>query len=337
MIMAPNYKDVVLKIQNVEQELLRHLRLQSGLETMFQVTINTILLFYADSLTRTNQGLAAVFDQDAFVLLGISLPSSMILAVLLALNLVGLSMAQYNGVVDQRGHLYQPFGKLLILIGCCCANLTRIMSFVLYFAPSLGLFNLLHHYQGNKTKISLKNINQTKFSLAEMVDFIILDKHYVKYAHVLYLTNQSDYQSLIDIQRGQYIYFTDWYGNEAAIYEPPSIELYTLYSLTTYFVMFLGIFLMHVFTIFIIDKIWVKNIPQCATLFERTLHSILKSNFPFPYSNWLNRNGGCLDHINGKKLAQTEVFISMAINLIFNLILLFPLNILCKHYLFMII
>ena len=151
VMMAPNYKEIVLKIQTIEQELLRHLRLQSGLETMFQVTINTILLLYAASLTRSRQGLAALFDQDAFVFLGITLPSSMILAVLLALNLVGLSMAQYNGIVDQRGHLYQPIGKLLLLIGSCCANLTRIMSFTLYFAPSLGLFNLLHHYQGKQS------------------------------------------------------------------------------------------------------------------------------------------------------------------------------------------
>ena len=147
-MMAPNYKEIVLKIQNVEQELLRHLKLQSGLETMFQVTINTILLLYVDSLTRSRQGLAALFERDAFVFLGISLPSSMVLAALLALNLVGLSMVQYNGIVEQRGHLYQPFGKLLLLIGSCCANLMRIMSFTLYFAPSLGLFDLLHHYQG---------------------------------------------------------------------------------------------------------------------------------------------------------------------------------------------
>ena len=146
--MAPNYKEIVLKIQNVEQELMSHLRLHSGLETMFQSTINTILLLYAASLTRSRQGLAALFDQDAFVFLGITLPSSMVLAVLLVLNFVGLISAQYNGIIGQRGHLYQPFGKLLKLIGCSCANLTRIMSFTLYFAPSLGLFNLLHHYQG---------------------------------------------------------------------------------------------------------------------------------------------------------------------------------------------
>ena len=67
-----------------------------------------------------------------------------------------------------------------------------------------------------------------------MVDFVILNKHYVKYAHVLYLTNQSDYQSLIDIQRGQYIYFTDWYGHEAAEYQPPSITRFVYIYVATY-------------------------------------------------------------------------------------------------------
>ena len=165
-----------------------------------------------------------------------------------------------------------------------------------------------------------------------MVEFMVLNPRYDphRYPHVLYLTNQSNYQSLINIQRGQYINFTYGIGEKAFLYEPPSIELYTLYSLTTYFFMFLGIFTMHVLTIFIVDKKWVKNIPQGTTVFERLLHSILKSNLPFPYTNWLNGNGGCRDHMNGKKAAQTEVFISMAINLMFNLILLFPLNILCK-------
>ena len=166
-----------------------------------------------------------------------------------------------------------------------------------------------------------------------MIEFITLNPSYGnRYPSVVYLTNQSFYQSLIDIQRGQYIPFTDSMGYDAYTYEPPSIELYTLYSLATYFFIFLGILTIHVFTIFIVDKIWVKNIPQSANVFERILHSLLKSNFPFPYTNWLNGNGDCLDHMNGKKAAQTEVFISMAINLTFNLILLFPLNILCKIY-----
>ena len=81
-----------------------------------------------------------------------------------------------------------------------------------------------------------------------MVEFFVLNPvHGKNFAYVLYLNNQSDYQSLIDIQRGQYINFTYGKGHKGALYETPSIELYTQYSLTTYFVMFWGIFTMHVF------------------------------------------------------------------------------------------
>ena len=166
-----------------------------------------------------------------------------------------------------------------------------------------------------------------------MVDFNVLNPVFATvYPHVLYLTNQSSYQSLLDIQRGQYINYTYGMGFLGASYEPPSIELYTHYSLSTYFFIFCSLVAIHVLTIFIIDKIWVKNIPQSANLLERILHSIQKSNFPFPFVNWHNGDGGCHEHMKRKSAAQTEVLISTGINLVFNMILLFPLAILCMIF-----
>ena len=56
--MAPNFKEVVMKIKCLEEEILRHTRLQLGLETIFQVTANAILLLYAQTSTRARQGLS---------------------------------------------------------------------------------------------------------------------------------------------------------------------------------------------------------------------------------------------------------------------------------------
>ena len=163
-----------------------------------------------------------------------------------------------------------------------------------------------------------------------MVDFNVLNPvDGMALPHVLYLSNQSSYQSLVDIQRGQYINYTYGTGFLGASYDPPSIELYTQYSLSTYFFIFCSLVSMHVLTIFVIDRIWVKNIPQSANLLERILHSIQKSNCPFPFANWHNGDGGCLEHMDRKRAAQTEVLISIGINLVFNMILLFPLAILC--------
>ena len=113
-------------------------------------------------------------------------------------------------------------------------------------------------------------------------------------------------------------------------YVTPPLELYTQFSLQTHFFALWGILVLQTCTIFVIDKIWVKNIPNTATLWDRLLHSVQKASVPFPYANWHQENGNCSDHLRRKQMAQQEVLISIMINLIFNMILLVPLPIFCE-------
>ena len=135
--------------------------------------------------------------------------------------------------------------------------------------------------------------------------------------HIYPLTNNS----WPNIERGQFINGT---------FEPPSLDLYTQLSLQSTFLIFWGILLLQSLTIFIVDKIWVKNIPHTANLWDRILHSIQKSSYPFPYVNWHEENGSCLQHLKRKKLVDQEVLLTIFVNLVFNMILLFPLPIFCK-------
>ena len=111
---------------------------------------------------------------------------------------------------------------------------------------------------------------------------------------------------------------------------PPSLDVYIQFSLQSSFMIFWGILLLQSITIFIVDKIWVKNIPQTTNLWNRILHSIQKSSYPFPYTNWHEENGTCLQHLQRKKLVDQEVLVTITVNLVFNMILLFPLPIFCK-------
>ena len=147
--------------------------------------------------------------------------------------------------------------------------------------------------------------------------------------HIHPLTNIS----LAQLQRGKLTEYTidtptgPFYEYD---YVPPPLELYTQFSLQTYFFAFWGILVLQTCTIFVIDKIWVKNIPNNATLWDRLLHSIQKASFPFPYTNWHQENGNCSDHLRRKQMAQQEVLVSILINLVFNMILLVPLPIFCE-------
>ena len=113
-------------------------------------------------------------------------------------------------------------------------------------------------------------------------------------------------------------------------YEPVPLQLYVRFSFLSYFVAFIGILLLQSFTIFIIDICLLKTMPLTVTLWERILHAIQKSHLPFPYQNWHEGKGSCLDHMKKKKLVEKEVLTATIVNLAFNMVMLIPLVILCK-------
>ena len=160
-----------------------------------------------------------------------------------------------------------------------------------------------------------------------MFSFQIFDPSTNWLSHPSSLTNIT-LASLASLQRGRYYFEND--GNNVYIYDPPAIELYTKFSLETYFLTFWGILFFQTLVIFIVDKVWSRTIPKCATLWERIIHAIVKSHFAFPYVNWHETVGNCQHHIERQKAAKHEVFVTMAINLVFNMAMLFPLVILCK-------
>ena len=134
---------------------------------------------------------------------------------------------------------------------------------------------------------------------------------------------------LSNIQRGKFNEFKE-VGMGYSGYDPPLLELYTQFSLQTYFFVFWGIITLQSICILVMDKLFVKNIPNNVTLWERFIHACQKSHFPFPYVNWHEEKGTCSDHVKRKNAVQKEVLLSIVVNLAFNIVLLFPLLILCK-------
>ena len=153
--MSPWFQEVVDNIANLEETIVKHNRLQMGLETIFQFTGNIILIFYSLSETKTRQGLAALFQEDGIVIFGKNIPPNVMIAFLLATNSASFIKGNLNGIMAGHGSNYSPIALSLLLLSIGCASTVRIISMILYFAPGLGLFNLLHHYQGSFNVLSL--------------------------------------------------------------------------------------------------------------------------------------------------------------------------------------
>ena len=150
--MAPNFQEVVMKIQCLDEEILKHTRLQLGLETIFQVTANAILLLYVQSTTRARQGLTSLFDKD-IDFMGFSLPPELVIGILLAINLMSFIKVHMNGMIEGYASNYSILGKVLMLLNVICSTMVRIASMALYFSTTLGLFDLLGHYQGEHYQV----------------------------------------------------------------------------------------------------------------------------------------------------------------------------------------
>ena len=147
--MIPHFEENASIIKGLEEEKCRHVRLQQGLETIYQLTLSLLLLFYAISTTRTSQGLSALFESDNNIeIIGISMSATLVIAINTGLNFFSFVYANLNGI---RGNsCYFPITSQLILaLSILCSCLSRIMSIVLYFSPALGLLDLLHHYKGD--------------------------------------------------------------------------------------------------------------------------------------------------------------------------------------------
>ena len=128
--------------------------------------------------------------------------------------------------------------------------------------------------------------------------------------------------NILDIERGVW-------NVTGQTYAPPPITTYTYFTLQQYFGIFAGLLAFQTFVIFVVKYFWSLDFKNLNCL-EKLLHSIESSHFAFPVHDWDHEQGSCEDHMYRMKRNRTETLIVTMINLGFNLILLFPLAILCK-------
>ena len=148
MALASKYHEICISIQKTQDELNKHARVQLSIETIYQLAGSIILLCLGYSHTRTNQGLSAMFMQDEIVLMNVTFSSNLVLGTFMAMNLTSFIKVHINGIVQEYSSNTRVAGKIMLIISILLGSLIRISSITLYFSPILGLFQLLHHYQG---------------------------------------------------------------------------------------------------------------------------------------------------------------------------------------------
>ena len=303
-------KKCILREKNLDQiqNMLRHqqelkrqyvtfLATEIGLETVFQMVLQLVMLLLTETETPTSGGLESMFRREDTSVLGLfSVESSAILTISICWSLKSFIIYHLRAVkVDKQ---FFPTRCLLVLLAwTTVAACKRVMVLVAFFAPSFGLFSLLHHWR------------------AEQIPFAVRQTRPVIPSDVLHLYNTTPVL-WSDLDRW------DWAEEPPA---PPSYALYTGLSTGEYFILFWLLVTLHTASLYILKLLTSPAFRRNNSLIERLVHALRAINLPSVFEDWDGPHGTVEDYRRRHCQVNIEMVSTMIVNLTFNLSMLLPL------------
>ena len=294
-----SYIELKIKIKNKENQSLMeerekikralnmHIKLELGLETVYQLGGQIILLVLAYTETPTQIGLGAMFAEvedwrDQILLIG---------SILLSFN--SCITSHWKALTACRE--YFPLkSKVVSALFCLLGCLTRVTAIVMYFAGPLGLFSLLRHLQGERYPWNEK---------------------------ILTLVNPDGSMVLGNSPPFMWATVDRSYENSST----PNYILYIGMGLRYYLLMFFVGIGIHTMVIFIAKSERNPEIWRKMNFLDKIIHSIENANVPYNIKEWDDGKGDANEHKKRMQSNWFEVRSIIIINGVFNTFFLLPL------------
>ena len=196
--------------------------------------------------------------------------------------------------------------KLVIALFALFATSTGILVNVIFFAPSLGLFDILGHWQAEQLPFTVSS-PPTEEQLEKGYRTKMLNG---SNGDMLRIHNQALIPwGLID----------RWSEGE-----PPSYTLYTIFNLRTFFILFFVIKLLQTVIIFIVKRVTSPSFKK-AGLIKQIIHAFENTSISVPFKDWEIEAGTVIEHRQRLQEVVKEVLLTLAVNKVIGLIMLLPL------------
>ena len=277
-------------------------RVDLGFETIYQTVFQIVLLLLASTDTGTTVGLKEMFKKaDTIIpIIGVSISGNVILGFSIAFSLNTCFNLHVKSVKVSKGFLLiKPY--LTVFLWAMVSVVKRIMIMVIFFTPSLGLFNILHHWI----------LEQTPFvfgKLAKEGKLKAIDE-------MLYVYNKTPVP-WSDIDR--------WDYTDPEDPTPPPYTLYTGLDPGLAFGLFWVLLLLNAITVFVIKVITVEKFYKFNIL-DIVLHCLENCHIPLPWRDW-DEGAGSVEEVRARyRRVRTEVVLTMLVNLLFNMVMLVPM------------
>ena len=292
-------KELMEKKKKLKLELSKFTKTDLGFELIYQISIQLLLVLLNKTKTPTTGGLELLFEQASVF----GLEGSTLIALTTFWSFKTCILLQRKAIKTEKGFL--PFtSQLAIVFWSAIAAARRILTLIIFFLPSLGLFDLLTHWKAEQIPFSVR--------------LEAVQKNILSSGDIIQLNNMSRNVPWTLVDRWQYN-STNPENNEA-----PHFRYYTGIDLGESFCVFLALSALQMFSLAIVKVLTVKNIKK-ERVFDVFIHILENLNFPFPYKDWDVDNQSTVDDYK-KKLTEVnkEMAWSYCFNIPFNILMFTP-------------
>ena len=308
--MLPDDLTYIKAKEDLKRTLNCHIKLDLGLETVYQLAITLILLFLSYTKTPVEKSLKAVFNE------GLEPLSISLLIASTVLSAISFASSHCKGLNVCREHF--PFmSRLVASLYSLCGLITRVVAMIMYFTVPLGLFSLLRHWQGEQVPWS-------QYTL----DFVTPDGLMFLGDNEGFIWNEVDRW----IKDGTlFLNETNEFGNFYIRTNPdyliaaPDVTLYTGFTWRPYLYILFAHIAIQAIVIFIAKFKLSLVFKYSFNLLDKFIHSLENTNLPFNCREWDDGTGDAEEHRRRMCLNWKEGLVIIIINGVFNSSLLVPL------------
>ena len=326
--LQPNDLTLVEEQEKLKRTMNMHVKLELGLETVYQLAGQTILLLLAITQTPTQSGLKTMFNN------GMDPKTVLLLVLSIILSSYSCVSSHWRAQTACREHF--PFmSRLTSGFFCLCGCLTRVTAIIMFFAGPLGLFSLLRHWQAEQYPWSTHVLDlfypngTLHLGDGEPFELELIDRWkksgslYLEFENGTVMRYNKSERILFKGEK-TFVYEGDPIFNPNHLVSPPDYTHYTGVQLQYFLLAFFISIGLQVLVIFLVKLKLSLPFLKELNLLEKVIHCFENTNIPYNAKEWDDGKGDANEHIKRKEANWIEGLVMIIINGVFNTILLFP-------------
>ena len=271
-------------------------------ECSLQLTFGLLLLAFSRSKTRTESGLEVIFDSNKPLMFGI--PPMVLIVLNYLWNVFSAWRSFVRGMSTTKDHFPLKSSQVILGFYVVLSLLINCSVTLVFFAPSLGLFGLLAHYQG------------------ELLPYWTASELIVKEGRSL--DTELVYYS--DVEPFPWSQLTRFdYSDPDHPIKPALEDVYTFFSMEMILVSFWVLLGLQTMAIMLAKKLSnPKNFRKKGWLQIMT-HAFENTQIVCPMEDWDDEHGPISHYVERQKLVEREMFCTSIVNMLFHAIMTVPM------------